>query len=183
MLAVKIDALPNTTIRRILILRTARDPQVQWALEQLQTKYPSATISVLGSQLRGNALFEGMTPFEIQEQWLKPSSYRRFEKDIRSGKFDLAVMVLNGDGSIGYEGVSRVMKRIPAAAKLVAGYNRQWYVWNHASFSSGFFAERWLCNVFECVLWGLAFMYLALKSSKPSYMPAGQRQAAPEYER
>ena len=182
MLAVKLDALPDAAVQRILVLRTARAPQVQWVLEQLRAKYPSAAIAILGTQLRDNPLFDGMQLFEIQEPWLKPSSFRKYEREIRCAQFDLAVMVLNGDGSTGYEDVSRVMKRIPAGNRLVAGYNRCWYAWNHASFSSGFFAVRWLCQALEYVALVLAFIYLLLKSSRPSYMPAGQGRRSPGYE-
>jgi hypothetical protein len=83
MLAVKLDALPDIAIQRILVLRTARAPQVQWTLEQLRSKYPSATLAVLGTQLRGNVLFDGMRQFEIQEAWLKPASYRQFRREVR----------------------------------------------------------------------------------------------------
>ena len=183
MLAVKLDALPDAAIQRILILRTARAPQVQWALEQLRTKYPLATFAVLGTQLRDNALFDEMQQFEVQEAWLKLSGYRRFERDVRECQFDLAVMVLNGDGATGYEAVSQVMKRISAGTKLVAGYNGRWYVWNHRSFSSGSFVRRWLCNALEYALLAFAFGYMLLKSSKPAYMPTGQGRPAPEYER
>ena len=178
MLAVKLDVLPDVPIQRILVLRTARTAQVQWTLDQLKSKYPSATVAVLGTHLWDNPLFDGMRRFEIPEAWLKPSSYSRFAREVRIFKFDLAVMILNGDGSTGYEGVSRVMKRISAETKLVAGYNRRWYAWNHASFSSGFFLQRWLCHAFEYVLLGLAYVYMLLKSSKPAYMPAGQGRAA-----
>jgi hypothetical protein len=182
MLAVKLEALPEAAIQRILLLRTARAPQVQWALEQLRAKYPSATFAVLGTHLRDTSLFDGMQQFEIQGEWLTPSGFRAFEREVRSGQFDLAAMVLNGDGSTGYEDVSRIMKRIPARTKLVAGYNRCWYAWNHASFSSGFFVYRWLCQAFEYIVLGLAYLYLLLKSSRPSYMPAGQGRRAPGYE-
>ena len=182
MLAVKLDALPDIAVQRILVLRTARAPQVQWTLEQLRAKYPSATLAVLGTQLRGNVLFDGMRQFEIHEAWLKPASYRKFKREVRNCRFDLAVMILNGDGSTGYEGVSLVMKRISAGTKLVAGYNGRWYAWNHASFSSGFFLQRLLCHAFEYVLLGLSYAYMLLKSSRPSYMPDGQGRAAPEYE-
>jgi len=182
-LAVKLDALPDIDVHRILILRTARGPQVQWALDQLRTQYPSATCSVLGTQLRDNAMFSGMRQFEIQEPWLKVSSYRKFEHDIRNCHFDLAVMVLNGDGAIGYEDVSRIMKRIPAPTKLVAGFSHRWYAWNHASFSSGSFVQRWLCHGIEYVLFGITYSYMFLKSSSPSYMPASQGRTAPEYEK
>jgi hypothetical protein len=183
MLAVKLDALPDSDIQRILILRTARAPQVQWALEQLRAKYPSASCAVLGTQLRDNALFDGMRQFEIQEAWLKPSGYRKFEPAIRNCHFDLAVIVLNGDGATGYEDVSRVMKRIPAGTKLVAGFNQRWYAWNHASFSSGSLVQRWLCHGLEYVLFGITYSYMLLKSSRPSYMPSGQGRTAPEYEK
>jgi hypothetical protein len=182
MLAVKLDALPDIAIQRVLVLRTARAAQVQWALEQLRAKYSSATFAVLGTQLRDNHLFEEMRKFEIQEAWLRPSGFRPFKREIRSGQFDLAVMVLNGDRSTGYEDVSRVMKRIPAGTKLVAGYNRSWYAWNHASFSSGFFVQRWLCQALEYVVLGLAYAWLFSKSSRPSYMPTGQGRRAPGYE-
>ena len=182
MLAVKLDALPGVDFQRVLVLRTARAPQVQWTLEQLSAKYPSASFAVLGTQLRGNTLFDGMRQFEISDPWLKPSAFRKYEREVRSAQFDLAVMVLNGDGSTGYEDVSRVMKRVPAGTKLVAGYNRSWYAWNHASFSSGFFALRWMWQAFEYVVLGLAYIYLLLKSSRPSYMPAGQERRSPGYE-
>jgi len=182
MLAVKLDALPDIEIQRILVLRTARAPQVQWALEQLRAKYPSAIFAVLGTQLRDNTLFDGMRQFEIREAWLKPSGFRAFEREVRSCRFDLAVMVLNGDGSTGYEDVSRVMNRIPASTKLVAGFNHRWYAWNHASFSSGFLLSRWLCNALEYLLLGFTYACMLLKSSRPAYMPTGQGRRAPGYE-
>lgn len=183
MLKVKLARLPEASVQRILILRTARMPQIQWTLEQLHAQYPSAGYAVLGTQLQNNVLFDGMRKFEVQSTWLKPAGLRKFERDIRNQHFDLVVMVLNGDGATGYEDVSRIMKKIPAQLKLVSGYSRRWYLWNHSAFSSGSFPRRWFCTVLEYLLFPFVHAYMFAKSSKPAYMPSGQERRAPGYER
>jgi hypothetical protein len=183
MLKVKLARLPEADVQRILILRTARTPQVQWALEQLRAQYPSAGYAVLGTGLQNNILFDGMRKFEVQSAWLKPDAFREFEREIRDHHFDLVVMILNGDGATGYEDVSRIMKKIPAGLKLVSGYNRRWYRWNHSAFSSGSFPLRWICTALECLLFPFVHAYMFTRSSRPAYMPSGQERRAPGYER
>jgi hypothetical protein len=174
--------LPAGRVHRILILRTAPIPQVQRAVEQLKMAYPDARFGVLGRQLE-HPLFADMQRFEIRQAWLSPRSYRPFRREVEKLNFDLAVMCLNSDSGMGYERVSRVLKRIPAAGKLVAGYSGEWLLWRHDLFQQGQRTVRWMVNAFECVLLPLVFAAVAAMPSSNTYMPAGQGRKTPGYER
>ena len=182
MFAQKLQNLPQSNIRRILILRTAPVPQVRLVVEQLRNTYPEAQFWVLGRQLN-HSLFAGMRKFEITSPWLNSRGYRPFRRAAESAGFDLAVMCLNGDSWVGYEQVSRVMKRIPSTEKLVASYTMEWYAWQHEDFQEGPWAIRWASSVIEAVLLPLVYLGLIAMPSGKKYMPAGQGKSAPGYDR
>lgn len=182
MFAPPLKELPRASVRRILILRTAASPQVQWAVEQLKGAYPEAQFWVLGTQLK-QSLFESMQKMEISQPWLNPRSCKEFRHALAEADFDLAVMCLNSDVWAGYEAVSRVMERVPARLKLVAGYTREWYCWRHRLFKEGNWVLRWVVGAFEFVLLPLVFLTVAAMPSRNTYMPAGQGRAAPNYDR
>jgi hypothetical protein len=182
MFAQPLKQLPPADIRKILVLRTAPTPQIQWAVEQLKQAYPQARFSILGRQL-DHPLFEDMEKMPISAQWLTPRSCRMFRRKVAVAGFDLAVMCLNGDSFTGYENVSRVMKRIPAATKLVSAYTREWYCWRHDLFHDGSPLLRWALNSFESLLLPLIFLAVAAMPSRNTYMPGTQGRPAPGYDR
>ncbi len=182
MLALRGESLPDHRVRRILILRTARTPQIQWALDQLRAKYPEAEFGVLGTQLGGNELFAGMEHFEPSQPWLSPRSVRRLRSRLRKTRFDMVVMCLNGDCGTGYGGVSRVVRRIDAPFKFVAGYTGRWHKWDHMDFEEGNVLTRGLVNCLGILIYPLIATYLLLVPSRPRYMPGRQGATAPGYE-
>jgi len=182
MFATPVETLPLTSVHKILILRTAPMPQVQWAVEELKGAYPNAQFWVLGRQLE-HALFRDMQKMEIVQPWLNPRNYRPFRESAKKLGFDLAVMCLNSDSCAGYEAVSRVMKGVPARLKLVAGYSREWYVWKHDLFQEGHWPVRWALTALEFLLLPLVFLTVRAMPSRNTYMPAGQDRTVPGYDR
>jgi hypothetical protein len=174
--------LPACGVHRILILRTAPIPQVQWAIERLRAAYPDARFWVLGRQLE-HPVFADMQRLEIRQMWLSPRSYKPFRREVEKLNLDLAVMCLNSDSCMGYERVSRVMKKIPAGDKLVAGYSGEWFHWKHALFQQGSGAVRWMVSALEFLLLPLVYALVAGMSSSKTYMPAGQGRKTPGYDR
>jgi hypothetical protein len=185
MFAQGLEQLPQEPVRRILLLRTAAAPQVQWTIEQLKASYPDATFWVLGTQLHnGNSgLFDGMHKMQVVQQWIGPRSIRQFRRTIRDAGFDLAVMCLNSHSWAGYEQVSRVMKSVPARMKLVAAYTREWSLWRHDLFQDGNKFTRFAAAGLELLLLPLVFAVVALMPGGRTYMPEGQGRVAPEYDR
>jgi hypothetical protein len=182
MFAEPLKELPRADIQKILVLRTAPAPRVQWAVEQLKHAYPEAQFCVLGRQL-DHPLFDDMEKMTVSEPWLTPQSYKTFRRRVDAAGFDLAVMCLNGDSFTGYENVSQVMKRIPARMKLVAAYTHEWYGWKHDLFHDGSPLLRWALNAFESLLLPLVFLAVGSMPSRTKYMPAGQGRQAPGYDR
>lgn len=180
---VKLPALPELRYGRVLILRTARSPQVTWVFEQLRARFPHARFGLLGTNLASGGPFEGVEKFEVRGDWLTPDGVRPFKRTFAENPFDIAVMVLNGDGAVGYEHVSQVMKSIPASTKLVAGYDRTWELWNTSQFVPPSLLRRTLATCLECALLPLVAIYMLGKSSSPRYLPAEQSRRAPGYER
>jgi hypothetical protein len=178
----KLERLPQAAIRKILVFRTAPIPQLQWVIEKLKDEYPGAEFWILGRQL-DHPLFEGTHKFEIAEPWLNPRSYRPFRTEAEEAAFDLAVMCLNSESWAGYESVSRVMKRIPAREKLIAGYPKDWYAWRHDLFQEGTWLLRTAMAALEFLLLPLVFVVVAATPAGNKYMPAGQGRPAPGYDR
>jgi hypothetical protein len=178
----RLERLPQTAVRRILVFRTAPTPQIQWVVERLKDEYPGSEFWILGRQL-DHPLFADMHKLQIAEPWLNPRSYRPFRIEAESAGFDLAVMVLNSDSWAGYENVSRVMKQIPARDKLVAGYGKEWYCWRHDLFQEGTWLLRTAMAALEWVLLPLVFFVVAATPGKKTYMPARQGRPAPGYDR
>ena len=156
-------------VNRILLLRTAQLSEVQWARAELARRYPSAEIAVLGTRLRALGVFEGCQQFEVPDGWLTPHAVRPLENRLESFAPDLIVMCVNNDWGSGYDGVSRIVRRLPARHKVVAGYNHQWYRWRHADYTDGHPILRWLVEASLLVLYPLAAIYLLAKPSSPLY--------------
>lgn len=182
MLAVKVEALPDRPVGRILVLRTAQTLQVQWALEELRATYPEAQFGLLGTQLGANTLFDGMEHFEPSESWLSPQSIKSLRQRLETRRFDMVVMCLNSDCAAGYGRASRVVRMINAPLKFVAGYNKRWHKWNHRDFEEGNALTRGVINGLGLLIYPVIAAYVLLSPSGPRYMPAGQGRPAPGYE-
>ena len=182
MFTVKMCELPDEPVRSILILRTAQTPQVRWALNELRKKYPEARFAVLGTELEANELFDGMDHFQPTCAWLSPGSIKSLRPRLREARFDLVVMCLNSDCGAGYSRVSRVVRMIDARIKLVAGYNKEWVVWEHLNFEESNFLTRGIVNALEVLIYPIIAAYLLLTPSGPRYMPTEQGRPAPGYE-
>lgn len=178
----RLERLPQTAVRKILVFRTAPTPQIQWVVERLKDEYPESQFWVIGRQL-DHPLFADMHKFQITEPWLNPRSYRQFRIEAEKAGFDLAVMCLNSDSWAGYESVSRVMKRIPAREKLVAGYTKEWFTWRHDLFQEGTWLLRSAMAGLEFLLLPLVFVVVAATPAGNKYMPAGQGRPSPGYDR
>jgi hypothetical protein len=178
----RLESLPQTEVRRILIFRTAPTPQIQWVVERLKDEYPGAEFWILGRQL-DHPLFADMHKLQIAEPWLNPRSYRPFRTEAEEAGFDLAVMVLNSDSWAGYESVSRVMKQVTAREKLVAGYTKEWFAWRHDLFQEGSGVLRFAMAALEFLLLPLVFVLVAATPAGSKYMPSGQGRPSPGYDR
>jgi len=162
--------LPEDEINRILILRTAQLPEVQWVRAELARRYPKAAVGILGTHLKALGAFEDCVQFELPEGRLTPESVRPFRDEIQAFAPDLLVLCLNNDGRVGYERTSRVVQRLQARHKIVAGYNRRWYRWAHTDFVEGRPAVRWLVDVLGmAVLTPAVAAYLLAKPARPLY--------------
>jgi hypothetical protein len=161
-------ALPPAA-NRILLLRTAQLSEVQWARAELTRRYPSAEVAVLGTRLHALGAFDGCRLFEVPDGWLTPRSVHPLEGGLKQFAPDLIVMCLNNEWRSGYERVSRIVRRLPARHKVVAGYNRQWSRWRHADYIDGHPILRWLVEASLIVLYPLTAIYLLAKPSSPLY--------------
>ena len=174
--------LPEISPEKILILRSANTGQIRQIKSELYQKYPSAEFAVLGSVLDTISLFDDMKKFQIDAKWLSGKSIRPLRKTINNSKYDLVVMCFDGDWG-GYSRVNQVMKNIEAPTKLVAAYNRNWYVWNHGDFNVSNIFLRGLISFIGWCVYPLIICYLLLKPAKPKYLPENQNRKAPEYEK
>lgn len=168
--AAAVPVLPGGGINRILILRTAQLPEVQWARSDLARRYPHATIGILGTRLEALGAFDDCVRFELADGWVTPATIVPLQHELEAFAPDLLVMCLNNDWRVGYERTSRVVGRLQARHKVVAGYNRRWSHWRHVDFVEGHPALRWLVEV--CGMFVLApavAAYLLVKPARPLY--------------
>lgn len=162
--------LPEGGIERILILRTAQLREVQWARTELARRYPRATFGVLGTRLAALGAFEDCARFEVADEWVTPASFTPLEQAVAAFAPDLVVLCINNDWRVGYERSSRVVQRIGARHKVVAGYNRQWSHWRHPDFVEGHPITRWLVEAVGLLaLAPLVGAYLLCKPAGPDY--------------
>jgi hypothetical protein len=162
--------LPEGGIDRILILRTAQLPEVQWARADLARRYPHATIGMLGTRLKALGAFDDCVQFELADGWLTPATIVPLQDALEAFAPDLLVMCLNNDWRVGYERASRVVRRLQARHKVVVSYNRRWSRWRHLDFAEGHPALRWLVEVCGMLVLALAgAAYLLAKPAGPLY--------------
>lgn len=183
MLNLRATALPDGSVHKILVLRTAAMPEVRRAIAQLREAYPQAEFSVLGTHLEENEAFAGFEHFELSEAWLSPKSFRPLRKRVERAGFDLVVMCLNSETWAGYGRVSRVMASIPARFRFVAGYKGRWHPWNPKHFDEGNLLVRLAFRGVDLLTYPAVAAYLLLMPQRPRYMPAGQGRPTPGYER
>jgi hypothetical protein len=159
--------LPDGGIDRILVLRTAQLPEVQWVRRELARRYPHAKVGILGSRLAVLGAFEDHAQFEVADDWLTSTSMAPLLDRVEQFAPDLVVMCVNNDWRVGYEATSGFMGRLPCRHKVVALCNGGWDRWRHVDFVEGHPAVRWLIHV--CGLAALApavAAYLLAKSAR-----------------
>lgn len=163
-------ALPEAGIHRILILRTAQLPEVQWVRTELTRRYPEATIGVLGTRLDALGAFSDCQRFEVADGWLTPAAVAPLGPALAAFAPDLVVLCLNNDWHVGYERASRVVRNIQARHKVVAGYNRRWFPWRHIDFVESATVTRRLAEGLGLLLLAPAVTaYLLMKPAGPLY--------------
>ncbi len=164
------EVLPAGEINRILILRTAQLPEIERARAELSRRYPRASVAVLGTRLKALGAFDDSVQFEVIADWLTPDTVKPLLPGVEAFAPDLVVMCLNNDCGVGYGRTSRVVRKLPATNKVVAGYNGRWYQWSHADFVTGHPALIWLVDaVGLLLLYPLTAAYLLAKPSGPRY--------------
>jgi hypothetical protein len=174
------DVLPAAPVSRILILRTAQLPEVEWARGELARRYPGATVGILGSRLSALGAFDDCVRFEIDDPWITPASVRPLGRRLQAFAPDLVVLCLNNDSRAGYARVSRVMRSLPGSHKVVAAYTRRWFRWRHADFADGHPVLRRVVDAGVVLLCPLVFFYLLAKRRTPVYAatPTGTLRGA-----
>ncbi len=173
--------LPDGRVARILILRTAQLAEVQWARAELARRYPRATVGILGTRLTALGAFEDCARFELPDGWLTPATIAPLQARLDEFAPDLLVMCLNNDWHVGYDKASRVMRRISARHKVVAGYDRRWSRWRHVDFGEMHPVVRWLTDLCGLLILAPAvWLYLLMKPAGPPY--AGTPRTRPRGE-
>ena len=173
---------PPNDVRKVLVFRTAQMAQVTRAFEHLRSLYPSAQYAVIGTAL-DHEYFREMVKYEIQDRFVTPRSYARVRTLVERETFDIAVLCLNAEHTVGYGRVSKVLTDIPARIKLVAGYTGKWFLWQHSDFVEGGVLLHWLVNSLVVLLYPMVALYLLCKPTRPIYLPEEQRRPAPGYKR